>query len=132
MNKPRKVCPVLTKRLRMMSVAFNISPVDGFEIFVADCSAGLCSYAREWVVVPKWAMYRAPHSTKHGKTKLYCLYYLAHECAHSLAWNAYGNVHHGPEFMYYFKQICPKELQFFEAHYKPKLAKAAGISLCSG
>jgi hypothetical protein len=105
-------------------MVLGVEPHWAYTIWVADWKAGLTSYTRRIVVIPKWAMGK---TVERKRSKLYCVYYLAHECAHTLAYEAYGDTGHGEAFMHYFKKLCPVELQHYELLYKPRLAAAAGI-----
>lgn len=91
----------------------------GYRIAVQDTTRGKTKYRAKTVSVPLWAM-------RH-KNPDYCLYYLAHELAHVIA---YGHGH-DLVFMQALMRICPPELVHYELEYKPTMAKAAGISILS-
>ena len=65
--------------------------------------------------IPLWAYQRSQE---------YFFYYVAHEVSHLLACEP----GHGEMFYDEFKRLCPSEWQHYEIEYKPRLAKAAGIS----
>ena len=91
-----------------------------YKIYCCDTRRGWCSYTRETISIPKWAI-------EAGKGTNYWVYYLAHELAHAIVNDLYYIENHGPCFMTVFKKVCPSTLWKFELNYKPRNAKAAGI-----
>ena len=90
--------------------------------FAVNQSRGRAYYNRKGVrivTIPKFVI----DSDKPG----YLTYYVAHELAHHYDDVTGGGVGHGETFMYWLKQLCPKEFQHYELGYKPKFARAAGI-----
>lgn len=57
-------------------------------------------------------------------------WYIAHELAHLLQrqFNKHST-QHDKYFYQAFKLLCPAEYQHYELEYKPRNAKAAGVSL---
>lgn len=86
-----------------------------WSIVVTNTRRGFCRKHVKSITIPLWAY-------KSGADMF--LYYVAHELAHVFT----RSDKHGPEFMENFKRICPPELWHFELGYKPRNAKAAGIS----
>lgn len=89
-------------------------------IFPVDQDGGRAYYLNNTVTIPKWAFeYRRKNFLKH---------YAAHELAHILAYEKYGNgiAPHGSEFYSCLKKLTTDTLHF-ELDYKPKNAAAAGI-----
>lgn len=101
-------------------------------VYLVDQVNGKCFYGRNKeeicdVLIPLFAF-------KNGIE--YLTYYIAHEFAHAWVYSSSlagdiewpGVNYHGPEFMKRFKLLCPSEYWHYELSYKPKLAKAAGIT----
>lgn len=116
-RKPVRVCPEFTAVLHQ--IAAGSEPVRrllelGWKIYGVRQYRGHCRASRKQITVPHWAQSRGPD---------YVVYYLHHEAAH-----AYSSGMHSPEFYEQFKRICPPHVQHFELNYKPRTAKAAGIT----
>lgn len=122
MRRPRYVEEGITSQLPEMLPQLADTPPPNVEMFCVRQRKGRAYYRARRVTVPLWAFTRP-------KGEGYGLYYLAHELAHIAAGPA---ANHGPEFMRHFKRLCPPEYQHFELGYKPKSAKAAGISESQG
>lgn len=86
---------------------------------------GWCSYSQQLITLPAWVLAYATEQ-KYEKQKGFFTYYLAHEVAHALT-SPYKPAH-GQEFMNKLKRICPPAFIHYELEYKPREAKAAGIS----
>jgi predicted metal-dependent hydrolase len=87
----------------------------GWRFYVVDQNRGWCNKTTKTITIPSWAIQRNHDG--------YNVYYIAHELAHSDTWDI-----HGPKFMARFMELCPAELWYHELEYKPRSAKAAGIS----
>lgn len=95
----------------------------GFSFYAVDQRRGICYYNDRVITIPMFVL-------KHPDRKNYVNWYVSHECAH-----AFNFIHsmgkpdgHGPAFMAELKKICPPASLHFETGYKPRNAKAAGIS----
>jgi hypothetical protein len=128
----RKNTPIVYKRveneeLRIRMIArrllkdADIPFPEDWEIFVVDQKRGTCNYVRQYITIPLWVIRKARTFKKyHGRD----IWYLSHELAHI----ATRGDHHGMKFMEEMKKICPEEYQNYEYRYKPRRAKAAGVS----
>lgn len=87
----------------------------GWKFYVVNQTRGYCDPARKIITIPAWAARRT-----HDR---YNVYYIAHELAHTDTFDI-----HGPKFMARFMDLCPPDLWKYEIEYKPRNAKAAGIS----
>lgn len=87
--------------------------------YVTDTRRGYAHVEENIFSVPLWAYKRGPD---------YFVYYIAHEVAHILCWRKYFDSNHDYKFYAIFKEICPKEFQHYELHYKKSSVKY-GISL---
>ena len=96
----------------------------GWRFFPVQQTRGFCKYSSKIITIPIWIFSRKD-------SKEYVIYYLAHEMAHAMLHEKRIRCSHGQAFMEEFKRICPVELQHHELAYKPKNAKAAGISKIS-
>lgn len=89
---------------------------DGWRFYVTNQKRGYCWAKHKIITVPAFAAERSLE---------YKIYYLCHEMAHAFDMCKHQ---HGPEFMEWFKTVCPPNLWHHEIDYKPRNAKAAGIS----
>lgn len=122
-TQPNKTIDALTVTLNLalsshatLAAPYEELLAQGWKIFVTSQTRGWVRPQARWITIPEWAI------TK-GLGPNYWVYYAAHEMAH-----AYGFHNHGPQFMDKFKELCPPELWCYELGYKPREAKAAGIS----
>lgn len=100
----------------------------GYKLYCCDTKRGWCYYNTKHITIPLWAVY--------ARRGGYLTYYIAHELSHAIASNKFGDDYglsyvykpHGPEFMEIFMKVCPKSYQHYEIDYKPRNAKAAGIT----
>lgn len=128
MRKPNKVMQFQTDRCNELLQQMQIELPDGYQVFVTDTDRGRCCYENKTITVPQWAFDCTKRGRrKHKGDKRYREYYLAHECAHAITFEATGERNHRGEFMNNFMRLCPRELWHFELNYKPGLARAAGI-----
>ncbi len=132
----RKNTPKVYKRNRTLEtkvgkIADELLKNAGLEtdcdIFVTDTSNGYCSYRKNMICVPVWAIDLSKSakykSSNRQNPKGYDIYYIAHELAHIFT----PGHSHDTIFMNMFMNICPEEYQHFEHGYKPRAAKAAGV-----
>jgi hypothetical protein len=132
-TKPRKRTPQHDRLVNSIAVQllrdaneFDTYP-DDVRIFAVNQVSGAYSSRKKWITIPLWAINDA--KKKNVEEHDYVTYYIAHELAHAITWVKVGSrVNHGPEFMKEFKNLCPKRLWHHEIGYKPRNAKAAGIS----
>jgi len=89
----------------------------GWRFYVVDQTRGQCYAIHKVITIPAWIFRK--------KTLDYKIYYICHEMAHAYDMCKHN---HGHEFMEWFKKICPTEYQHHELGYKPRNARAAGIS----
>lgn len=68
------------------------------------------------LLIPKW-IFETDHNYRVDPE--YCIYYLAHELAHVCV-DEQTDSAHGLLFYYYFKKLCPPELQPWELDYLPE------------
>lgn len=138
-RKPNKVLNYMTDKMRDKARELIGNQLyetmfagdDGYQIYMCAQKHGWVCFEDKNLVIPEWS-YCKPETGNNVKKlnatsanlKEFWVYYLAHELAHAVS----GDGTHGPQFMYRFKIICPIELQFFELGYKPRNAKAAGIT----
>ena len=103
-----------------------------FVAYVAEVRSGAMYYrsgrhpAR--MLIPSWCFCERSVKAEEGRRATvhgHLIYYVAHELAHLYAGK---DAAHGPKFMRVFKKLCPRDLQHYELSYKPRNAKAAGIS----
>lgn len=87
-----------------------------WDIYVVDHNRGRCYYDTKTITIPAWAITKRDIGYK--------IYYIAHEFAHAFT----RGDNHGSKFMSKLKQLCPLEYVHHELDYKPRAAKAAGIS----
>jgi len=123
--KPKKINRPMTEKLRALSREHGIAAMPGYTLYATDTVRGRCSYRNKTVTVPVWTFH---HDSKRKPQTEYVIYYLAHECAHSHAFEKDSARNHGPAFMRRFIELCPQHLQHFELNYKPRAANAAGIT----
>jgi hypothetical protein len=86
-----------------------------WKFYAVNQSRGRCFFDSKTITIPMFAINRGID---------YKTWYISHELSHAFA-GAHAN--HGPEFMRWLKQICPKDCVHFELGYKPRNAAAAGI-----
>ncbi|WCD44309.1 hypothetical protein Tiera_053 [Polaromonas phage Tiera] len=89
--------------------------------YVTDSARGYCYYAEREITVPLWVIEKGVQGQ--------ITQYFAHEMAH--AFTSRMHQPHGSEFMANLIKICPAEFLHYEVNYKPRNAKAAGISKCA-
>ncbi len=94
----------------------------GWTFYIVSQRRGRCYPKHKVITIPLWVFGR--------EDKEYAVYYIAHELAH-MGWGD-NEASHGIEFMQRFKLICPEHLQHYELLYKPRNAKAAGITELKG
>jgi hypothetical protein len=95
--------------------------------YIADVSRGQAIYKYNMFTVPYWA-YKPTHSKNLSSKGGYFIYYVAHELAHLIAFKKHGGrCNHDFRFYEVFKEVCPKNYQYFELDYK-KTASNYGIS----
>lgn len=127
--KPRKIIHDidLNNRMNIILDKHKKHIPNGWKFVVVDQIGGNCYYDYSYITIPKWVFYDMCCEN-------YCEYYICHELAHidnAIRWvknNKSVYKAHGKEFMKQFKMICPTELQHHELDYKPRSAKAAGIT----
>jgi hypothetical protein len=117
-RKPRNTEDTLTEYVRELARKLTGDYLDN--LYVTDTNTGRVKF-KNWkvttITIPLWAHL----DDREG----YEVYYLAHELAH-----AYGDGwQHNATFYKWFDLICPEEYQHYELEYKPRAAKAAGISM---
>jgi hypothetical protein len=95
---------------------------EGWKFYAVDSRCGACYYIQKVITIPCWAL-----SSKDNPAG-YKTWYISHEISHAIAWNRSKCADHGPVFMNTLKEICPKYCVHYELGYKPRNAKAAGIS----
>jgi len=128
--KPKNISKKRTEQINALEEVQDLKS-RGWEFYACHSMCGRCSYGTKTITIPIWAIVPDTKQEKEltQNNPEYWKYYLAHEMAHAYAYEDHGtNMHHGPEFMEIFKILCPEHLQHFELHYKPRNAKAAGIS----
>lgn len=127
-RKPAHINATYTEGVRMLAGMIlddaNIqSPLPMASIYVANLVRGHYKVrhdqSAQQLTVPIWVV---------SKGFDYLTYYVAHELAHGLSYKDTKKMHHDQNFMYWFKKLCPVDFQHFELNYKPRNAKAAGIS----
>lgn len=101
--------------------------VGSVQVHVCDCRRGRANWRTRVVRVPSWVFKDQINFAGKGLISggaPFAAYYLAHELAH-----IHGQTStHNAQFMAAFQALCPLELQWYEARYKPRLAAAAGIA----
>lgn len=113
----REMLNLLVEPLRKRMAQLLLSD---WQIHVTSQQRGFCRYTTKEINIPYWAIQRG---------KDYANWYVAHEFAHAFCFLAgHVNEQHGSVFMEYLKDLCPAESLHFETSYKPRSAKAAGIS----
>jgi len=141
-TKPRKRAQELDEDVNLIAetlceMSGNTIPPD-VKIYAVNQRRGYWTPSRRYITIPTWVFKESEGKDGRKKKPGYDIYYIAHELAHMVvteiekAYRAKGmRVYyspHGPEFMREFKKICPKEYWHYELNYKPRNAKAAGIS----
>jgi len=131
MKNLRKVQPQLQERIdKMICEILLNTPYYEFrkEVrgYVADVTRGQASYKDNMFTVPSWA-YNPRHPKNLSSGGGYFTYYVSHELAHLIAYKKYGaRCYHDFRFYKVFKEVCPKNYQYFELDYK-KTASNYGI-----
>ena len=125
-RKPRGYSKAYTDKLHQIAADEGMVIPRGYTLYGADLDRGFCDWDRKMIVIPQWITRR--NRPKGKGDDRYVIYYLAHELAHGYAPTHNEVSLHGPGFMRIFKEICPEDLWHYEVDYKPKLAKAAGIT----
>ncbi len=100
-------------------------------IYAVHSQRGYAFYKDRRITVPSWAFSPRDGRCKDEKERIEHLqWYLSHEIAHIANYIEFGKDHdiHGPNFMRHLIRICPPNATRFEINYKPRNAKAAGIS----
>lgn len=92
---------------------------DNWRIFAVNQSRGYCYFRRKVITIPSLVINK-------GGGEL--CWYISHEMSHAFSYISGYQDNHGPHFMQWLKEICPPEYWHFETSYKPRNAKAAGIS----
>jgi hypothetical protein len=123
-RRPKKIMHEQSKELRERLANLNIQIPDDYEIYVTDTAKGWHNRKNQTITVPLWAYNALGENKQHQNDPEYVIYYACHEIAHALA----PLDAHGPKFMKAFMEICPNHLHHYELNYKPRNAKAAGIS----
>lgn len=111
---------------RLTQAAQNVAQTA--QIYVTARKRGQANLLTRRISIPAWVF--ASSITFCGRQKIaggvdFAAYYLAHELAHLEA----NTTTHNTQFMAAFKRLCPPELHWYEAIYKPRLAAAAGIAI---
>ena len=129
---PHKIMKHLTTQT-FVGVPQNLKDIgkymysEGWRFYVVDQSRGRCYYGAKTITIPAW-LFRLPTHHRAFTDQLgYKIWYLAHELSH--AYTASDN--HGPLFMARLIDTCPPEYTHYELGYKPRAAKAAGITVPS-
>ena len=121
---PVRIDHHLTERLYKMygRLAQGRELPEDVRMFACDVTHGYARVLSRVIIVPTWAVKKDMGA--------YGYYYLAHELAHIAAFDSdYDYKHiHDAVFMREFKRICPENIQHYELRYKPRAAKAAGIT----
>lgn len=104
-----------------------------WKIKVAKQNNGWCLVRERMIVLPEWLWVPwSKEAARLGAQPGYKVWYIAHELAHAFDFKVNGwNKDRGPHdefFMAQLKRICPENVIHYELEYKPRLAKAAGIS----
>lgn len=136
-RKPRKWLPAESPQALLSAQAFDAitlrSDCNGLFsvlVYVVDQPHGWIRWNTDptRIGIPLWIWDSDSRKSVYGKRVSLMgslFYYIAHELAH---FYADPGANHGPEFMREFKRLCPEELWWLETTYKPRNAKAAGIS----
>lgn len=129
MRNPANIMRPQTNTLRELLTVMQFELPDGYVVFVTDTGRGRCSYKHKTITVPQWAVnnIKGHYEEFHKGDERYAEYYLAHECAHAITFEATSERNHRGTFMSNFMRLCPPELWHHETNYKPGLARAAGI-----
>ena len=86
--------------------------------YVTDGYRGRAYCKENMFSVPLWAYNRGLD---------YFTYYTAHEISHIISWRRYKNNIHDAKFYEIFKELCPKDVQHFELHYKKQANVRYGV-----
>lgn len=131
MRRPTRIHTEYTDLFREIAAelleraVYAISPE--WKIYCCDVRRGFCRPWRKVITIPLWTTgeSRVNYTPRDlWDRPMVWVYYIAHELAHAVA----DTEKHGPEFYEAFKRLCPEELQHYELGYKPRNAKAAGIT----
>ena len=131
MNEPNKIQPQLQEQIDNVIARILLrTPYRRFrkEVrgFIADVARGQAFYKDNTFIVPSWA-YNPDHLKNLRSQGGYFIYYVSHELAHLIAYKKHGvRCNHDSRFYEIFKEICPKDYQYFELDYK-KTASRYGI-----
>lgn len=113
MTKPRKIIR-LVKRSEYQSLHISKS-IAHIKVYLTTTYRGFAHFDRNYVTIPAYAEIRGVD---------FFLYYIAHELAHILRYQKFGDEGcHDKKFYRCFREICPVELQHHELDYKPRGAK---------
>ncbi len=128
MKLPANIMKQQTHELRALLADMQIELPLGYGVYCTSTRRGRCNYENKTITVPQWAFNNVrKHKRIHKSNVRFKEYYLAHECAHAITFEATGERQHRGDFMQNFMRLCPPELWHFETQYKPGLARAAGI-----
>lgn len=94
----------------ILSQAYQIAKECGWQIVVKDINRGFCNNSESLIIIPVWAF-------KH-KNPEFCIYYLAHELAHTERYGIHHTKHHGIEWRAEFIRLCPRHLVKFDLDYR--------------
>ena len=107
---------------------------EDWKLFVINQQRGFCYHSAKTLCLPEWLsnpkiiqrhIERLNIIPDQEEFENYQIWYLAHEISHYLSG---PKAKHGPIFMENLKSICPSNAIKYELGYKPRNAKAAGIS----
>ena len=87
----------------------------GWTFQAVNAKRGYCSYTEKLITIPAFAF--------EHKDKEFLLYYIAHEVAHAVTRQGHTVI-----FAKFLKSLIPSRLYHYEEEYKPRAAKAAGMS----
>lgn len=89
----------------------------GWSFYVVAQTRGYCDRQSKVITIPLWVLNQSVGEK---------IWYISHELAHAYTPAMFES--HGKEFMAKLQEICPVEHVHFELGYKPRNAKAAGIT----
>jgi hypothetical protein len=133
-RKPKRIWAEGTEYLRkkiIPELALRTELPKFFTCWAVQQRRGYAYYKERLFTIPSFAFNIKRQDVKDdAERKEYLLWYVSHELAHIANFEEFGINYdnHGPNFMRHLIRICPPNATRFEVGYKPRNAKAAGIS----
>ena len=121
---PNKINNLFTEVVRLYAEAwipkFNLRTVP--RIYGVNQTRGFCVHDRGFITIPAWLY-------KRKDDEEYIQEYIIHELCHWKDFELRGTSDHSQKFWDIFRSVCPQEWWHYEADYKPREFKKAGLHM---